>query len=133
MGLKTFGGKLEDSLHKYKVDLCFFCILFGGLLVGVCSVGFLSQPGAVGLPEDIAGFFGGWIYWLAILGFVLLLLGLFYISDYVRKLREFKKLIGISGKSKFIQNQDRIEELAWRLHLKYEKIVIEKKKEMKIR
>jgi hypothetical protein len=37
------------------------------------------------------------------------------------------------SKATFIKNQDRIEELAWRLHPNYERMVIKKKDKLKIK
>ena len=68
-----------------------------------------------------------------ILGGAAFIVGAFYLLDYIRKARELRKLLAEPGKSKFIQNQDRIEELAWRLGSKFEVIVVDKKKELKIR
>jgi hypothetical protein len=39
----------------------------------------------------------------------------FYAGDTIRKYREFDKLIDTDSKAKFVQNQDRIEYLAWLL------------------
>ncbi len=76
---------------------------------------------------------GGWIYWIIIIGTIILLFGMFYFIDFIVKRKEFYKLFEERSKSKFIKNMDRIEELAWRLHPKYEELVIKKKKELKIR
>ena len=68
-----------------------------------------------------------------IFGGIIFLLGAFYLIAHLGKRRELNKLLEITSKSKFIQNQDRIEELAWRLGQNYEKMVVDRKKELRIK
>ncbi len=62
----------------------------------------------------------------------MLLAGAFYFGDTIKKHREFNKLIDTDSKAKFVQNQDRIEYLAWLLSARFEKKVQEKKKEFRL-
>ena len=75
---------------------------------------------------------GNWMVWIMVLGPILLLAGIFYLGDTVKKFREFNKLIDTDSKAKFVQNQDRIEYLAWLLSSRLEKQVEAKKKDFKI-
>jgi len=75
---------------------------------------------------------GNWMVWIMLLGPILLLAGIFYLGDTIKKFREFNKLMDTDSKAKFVQNQDRIEYLAWLLSARFEKQVEEKKKEFKI-
>jgi formate-dependent nitrite reductase membrane component NrfD len=75
---------------------------------------------------------GNWMVWMMLLGPILLLAGIFYLGDTVKKFREFNKLIDADSKAKFVQNQDRIEYLAWLLSARLEKQVEAKKKEFKL-
>lgn len=70
--------------------------------------------------------------WIMVIGPILLVAGIFYLGDTIKKFREFNKLIDIDSKAKFVQNQDRIEYLAWLLSARLEKQVESKKKEFKI-
>ncbi len=81
------------------------------------------------LSEDI----GDWKYWLILIGPILLLTGGWYLYDTFNKIREFKQLVDIDSRSKFIKNLDRIEYLAWRLSSKYEDEVLERKNKLRIR
>ncbi len=54
-------------------------------------------------------------------------------EEYYRKMKEFRELMTIESKAKFIKNVDRIEELAWKLHPKYERQVIKRKKKFNIK
>jgi formate-dependent nitrite reductase membrane component NrfD len=75
---------------------------------------------------------GNWMVWMMLLGPILLLAGIFYLGDTIKKFREFNKLIDADSKAKFVQNQDRIEYLAWLLSARLEKQVEAKKKEFKL-
>jgi hypothetical protein len=75
---------------------------------------------------------GNWIVWIMLLGPILLLAGIFYLGDTIKKFREFNKLMDTDSKARFVQNQDRIEYLAWLLSSRLEKQVEAKKEEFKI-
>ncbi|MDD4308474.1 MAG: DUF3198 domain-containing protein [Thermoplasmata archaeon] len=76
---------------------------------------------------------GNWAFWFFIIGLVLLVPGIYYLVTFVRQLREFRELMKTDSKALFIKNQDRIEELAWRLHPDYERLVIDKKAKLKVK
>ena len=77
--------------------------------------------------------FGNWSYWVMLLGGAMAIIGTYTILIFLKLLKEFKDLIDTPSKAKFIKNQDRIEELAWKLHPKYEQRVIEKKEKLHIK
>jgi len=68
-----------------------------------------------------------------IVGLLILVPGIYYLVVFIKQLREFRELMKIDSKALFIKNQDKIEELAWRLHPKFEKQVIEKKIKLKVK
>ena len=120
-------------LKERKLDICLLLILAGGALLFVTIMAFLTEEGGTTIWNDVALALKGWTYWLMLFAGAIFVLGLYYTIDFVRKHREFNRLVNLPGKSKFIQNQDRIEELAWRLGRKYEKTTVDKKKELRIR
>ena len=124
---------IMHTLKERKFDVSLLLAIFGGFLSFLSILSMLAEEGGTGLSNTIADLFGDWTYWLFILGTAAFIVGVFYLLDYIRKARELKKLLAEPGKSKFIQNQDRIEELAWRLGSKFEVTVVDKKKELKIR
>ena len=125
--------ELNQYIHEHKVDLSVTMIIIGALLVVISMGAIMADDGESGAFSTIKDSTGGWIYWLMIFGTIILLFGSFYFIDFTIKRKEFYKLFKERSKSKFIKNQDRIEELAWRLHPKYEEMVIDKKKQLKIR
>ncbi len=71
---------------------------------------FLPQP-----VLDIVTAVGNWVVWLVVLGPLLLIVGGWYFVDFIRKRREFRKLLAVPSKARFVRNQERLEELAWYL------------------
>ncbi len=115
------------------MDLSVSMIIIGTILVVISVGAIISDIGEDGIFSTIKDSTGGWIYWLLIFSGTILSLGLFYFLDFIAKRREFYKIFEERSKSKFVKNLDRIEELAWRLQPKYEEMVIDKKKKLKIR
>ena len=124
---------LMQFLHKNKLDLSLICLIGGSLVFLLCILAVVAEEGGTGLGNDIAHALGSWTYWLTLLSGTLAVAGGYYFFDYIRKLKEFNRLMAMPGKSKFIKNQDRVEELAWRLSQKHEEMVIKKKKELRIK
>lgn len=82
--------------------------------------------------QDIIVPLGNWVYWLAIIGPLGVIVTLWWDLDYFFKVRKLKELSDTSSKAKFIKNLDEIEYLAWRLPKRYRVMVAEKKNELKI-
>ena len=122
---------IENFLHENKPGLSIIGITIGtpAVLIGALSL-FDGSTGIIGWANDLVG---NWAFWLILAGFVLLVPGVYYLYSFRKDLKEFKELMKTDSKAIFIKNQDRIEELAWRLHPKYEKAVIKKKEKLKIR
>ena len=129
------GDNMEFNrfLHENKLGLSAIGIVMGVPLTLISILSSMYSDGDTGLIQFSHDLFGTWAFWIILPGLAMLLIGIYYIYDFYKKLKEFKGLIDIESKAKFIKNQDRIEELAWNLHPNYEKIVIDKKKKYKIK
>jgi hypothetical protein len=57
----------------------------------------------------------------------------YYFLDNINNRRKFNKLFNTASKEKFIKNRDELEELAFYLSTKHERMVQKKVKEMKLR
>jgi uncharacterized membrane protein len=109
-----------------------------GIIVGIPAVivsvfALLYSEGDTGMTEWGHDLIGNWGFWVIILGLILFITGIYYLAMFYKQLKEFKGLMKTDSKALFIKNQDRIEELAWRLHPKYEKLVAEKKQKLKVK
>lgn len=112
-------------------------ITITGLLLTIIAVLHYALPEKCSVPPGFAcdlvqNKIGQWNVWTVVVGPILLLAGVFYLGDTIRKYREFDRLMDTDSKAKFVQNQDRIEYLAWLLSARLEKRVEEKKREFRI-
>ena len=123
-------------LREWRLEIGIMVLMLGIALV-LLIVGNFMTPATCPNPPDfvcdtVRNKVGNWMVWIFVMGPILLVAGVFYVGDTVKKYREFNKLIDTDSKAKFVQNQDRIEYLAWLLSARLEKRVEEKKKEFKI-
>ncbi|MDO9538254.1 MAG: DUF3198 domain-containing protein [Thermoplasmata archaeon] len=123
----------KTFIHENKPGLCVLGIIFGMpmVLLSVLSINF--KPGDTDIRLWANDSIGNWAFWVIILGFIILIPGIYYLWSFRSQLKEFKKLMKTDSKAIFVKNQDRIEELAWKLHPKYEKMVINKKTKLKVK
>ena len=124
---------IREFIHENKPGLCAVGLIVGLPLTLISALSLWYSEGDTGIAQWANDMFGNWAFWLIIPGLAMAIIGGYYLYDFYRKLKEFKNLMKVESKAKFIKNVDKIEELAWRLHPKYEKIVIEKKKKYKMR
>lgn len=124
---------LMQFLKNRKVDICFMLMIVGGFTLFMSLMALMAEQGSGSVWEDVSSSIGNWKYWLFVLGGGTLSVGAYYLADFVKKRRELLKLLEITSKSKFIKNQDRIEELAWRLGRNYEAKVVERKKQLRVK
>lgn len=87
---------------------------------------------AVGLL-DLMGYrfkeVGSWGYWILGIGALLLLIGVIWLWIYAANKRKFNRLMEEQSKAAFVKKLDDVEYLAWRLPMKYEERLIDKKKQ----
>ena len=119
-------------LHKNKLEICALLVASGIPLtiLSILAIFYSDEPG---LGNSMYEIFGNWSYWVMVLGGTMVIIGTYTVLNFLKLLREFKGLIDTPSKAKFIKNQDRIEELAWKLHPRYERRVIEKKEKLHIK
>ncbi len=126
---------MRKFFHENKLGLSTIGIIVGLPLILASALSFMYSTGEEN--SDLIQFsydlFGDWAFWIIIPGLLMLIIGSYFVYDFYRKMKEFRSLMTIESKAKFIKNLDRIEFLAWRLHPNYERVVIEKKKKYKIR
>ena len=89
----------------------------------------------VGLADITAGTagLGGWSIWALLAGVIVFLFGIYWLAGYLRNVRDFKELMDEQSKAAFIKNMDEIEYLAWKLPMRYENELLEKKKRFGVR
>ena len=126
---------MKKFLHENKLGLSVIGTIIGlpMILISVLNFMYTADGDNSGLVQFSYNLFKEWAFWIIIPGLIMSIMGSYFIYDFYRKMKEFRSLMTIESKAKFIKNLDRIEFLAWRLHPNYERVVIEKKKKYKIR
>jgi hypothetical protein len=89
----------------------------------------------IGLSDITTGTasFGGWSMWALVAGFIIFAFGLYWLAGFLRNVRDFKKLIEEQSKATFIKELDDVEYLAWKLPIRYEEELQEKKKRLGVK
>ena len=93
--------------------------LIGGLV--------LSALGIIGLTASDVLNLGPWDYWLVMVGVPVLLIGVTWLWMYLARVKQFHKALQEKSKANFLKSMDETEYLAWRLPMKYEKEMEDKK------
>jgi hypothetical protein len=125
----------NNVLTEYRVEMGITLLLVFGLasLIGILGASTNNNlTGFWSTFQSIVESFGNWVYWLAFIGPLGFLCALWWMADYILKVKKLKNLIDTESKAKFIKNQDDIEYIAWRLPKKYKVLVAKKKIELKI-
>ena len=126
----------KSPLTEYRLELCaFLCLLSIFLtIIGVAGTFFSERlPGYLSFLEELSNPFGDWVYWLSIIGPLLLVGAAWWLYDYIKKTRSLARLIATPSKAKFVRNLDEIEYLAWSLPQRFETEVLEMKRRFNIK
>jgi hypothetical protein len=126
------------AISTTLVIISILFIIFGGLAL------FLYDKNPSALPEPIND-------WVAFLhgakkaddphfdlcmfpsGILMIIFAGYYMADQLFKRSRFNELMETESKSKFMEDLDEAEELAWKISTKHELMVVEKKEELGIR
>ena len=124
---------IRQYFHENKISLCGVGIVAGLPMIIISIMSFVYSDGDTGMARWSYDLIGNWAFWIILPGLAMIIVSAYYLYDFFKRLKEFNGLMKSESKAKFIKNVDRIEELAWRLHPKYERIVIERKKKYRIK
>jgi hypothetical protein len=103
-----------------------FCIL------GALSVWFGSLL-PLDMQQTLAAKGNRWDLCLGGLGLLIAIFAGYYFVDCIYKRAEFNRLYNIVSREKFIKNRDKLEQLAFELSTRHEKMVQKKIREMKLK
>lgn len=122
----------KGFLTEYRLELSgLFVVLFSVVtVIGVVGV-FLEDnlPSYLSFLKDLTEPAGSWAYWGVVVGPLGLVIAIWWLYDYIKKAKKLDGLIATPSKAKFVRNLDDIEYLAWALPRRFEKRVLEKKRE----
>jgi len=133
----------KSFLTEYRLELSALLTLVFAFLsvIGLVGVRYIHNsngavtfdlPGSIRFLQDLIQPFGEWVTWIAVIAPIGLLVGAWWLYDYVRKSRKLVKLIDTTSRAKFVKNMDDIEYMAWVLPRRFEVLVLDKKKEFKL-
>ena len=125
-------------LREFRIEIGGMLLGGGGLLCFFAAFGYIPalNAWAQGVPilQSILLALGPWIFWVAIVGILLVLVGGYYFIDTVRKEHEFNRLIATTSRETLLKNRKRLEYLGYVvLPSSYERRLVKKKQEFKIR
>ncbi len=85
---------------------------------------------AVALADITTGAFGlgGWSAYILVIGLIAFLVGVIWLAMFLKTVRDFRVYLDQDSKAAFVKDVDEAEYLAWRLPMKYEKELAEKKR-----
>jgi len=134
----------KSILTEYRLELATLFTLLSAFLTIVSILGVLNMnvgdngevtfnlPNYVSFFESFLNPLGTWVDWIAVVAPIGLIICAWWLYDFVKKTRELAELIDTPSKAKFVRNLDDIEYLGWSLPRRYEKKVLDKKREFKI-
>jgi len=125
----------NNTLTEYRMEIGVTLLILLGLASLIGILGAMTNnnlTGFWGTFQDLVAPFGNWVYWLAFIGPIGFIFSLWWILDFILKIRKLKDMINTESKAKFIKNQDDIEYIAWRLPRKYKVLVARKKAALRI-
>lgn len=109
---------------QHVMPLSLACLVVGAIMTVV---------GALALWKSYLGGLNSWGFWIALIGGIVLLVGIVWFGTYRANVKKFNKLMEEKSKAAFVKNLDDIEYLAWRLPLSYEDRLRAKKKDFGVK
>lgn len=133
----------RDFLTEYRLEMSALLSFVFGLLsvIGLVGARYINIDGKIvtfKLPAGLSSLhdliqpFGTWVTWIALIAPIGFVVCLWWLYDYVKKVRKLASLMDTPSRAKFVRNMDDIEYLAWVLPRRFEKQVLDKKREFKL-
>jgi H+/Cl- antiporter ClcA len=133
----------RDFITEYRLEISALLSFVFGLLsvIGLIGARYINidgknvtfkLPSGMSFLLDLIQPFGTWVTWIAIIAPIGFIVCIWWLYDYIKKARKLASLMDTPSRAKFVRNMDDIEYLAWVLPKRFEKKVIEKKREFKL-
>lgn len=120
---------MKRFVRDFKLEIEVLLFVFGIILLIIGVTGIAMPDSSPDFLKSIHRDLDGWVYWLALAGALMIIVGGFYMVDNLLKRREFERLMKTDSKARFVKDKDRVEYLAWILTSDHERRLMEKKKE----
>jgi len=133
----------RDFITEYRLEMSALLSFVFGLLsvIGLVGARYINIDGKIvtfRLPAGLSSLhdliqpFGTWVTWIAIMAPIGFIVSIWWLYDYIKKTRKLASLMDTPSRAKFVRNMDDIEYLAWVLPRRFEKHVLDKKREFKL-
>jgi len=101
------------------------------LLTGIIWIWFPRI--SAGLLSELANSLANWNYYGLVVGIILLISGIWYLYDFIKKRKTLLEKMKTDRRSEFVKRRKELEKIAKSLPRKYEKMLLEKMEELKIK
>ncbi len=101
------------------------------LLTGIIWIWFPRI--SAGLLSELANSLANWNYYGLVAGIILLIFGIWYLYDFIKKRKTLLEKMKTDRRSEFVKRRKELEKIAKSLPRKYEKMLLEKMEELKIK
>jgi hypothetical protein len=131
-------GKISGFLGEYVLGLSIITTLVGLFLffMGIIWV-FLNNGDKVtmdlGFYTDIINKLTVWNYYLLLAGFIILIMGVWYLYSYIKHRRFLLKEIKTNKRSELLKKHGELEDTVKHLPSKYKKMLDEKAEELRVK
>jgi hypothetical protein len=133
----------RDFLTEYRLEMSALLSFVFGLLsvIGLVGARYINidgkivtfkLPAGISFLQDLIQPFGTWVTWISVIAPIGFIVCIWWLYDYIQKARKLSRLMDTSSRAKFVRNLDDIEYLAWVLPRRFEKRVLDKKREFKL-
>lgn len=109
-------------------------LLIVGFLFLLSAINWMCLPKvSIAFLSSFALSLGNWNYYVLVAGIILLLAGAWYLYDFFKKRKTLLEKIKTDRRSELVKRRAELERIAKSLPRKYEKMLMEKMKELKIK
>lgn len=124
-------GKISKILREYIFGLSILAIILGFivLIIGMLGIWMPDALNFLNLSDDILS----WFPYILLLGILILLTGIFYLYSFMKNKRFLMEEIDTKRRSDFIKKHQELKNAVRYLPSKYQDMLKEKEKELKIK
>jgi hypothetical protein len=130
---ESFLKKLKRFSRDNTLELSILGLILGSIFTFIGIIGVFIPDYEIAIVTGILEVIGDWDYWLFMVALILTFAAAWFLYSNVKDRMGFKDLIDTGSKATFVRNQDELEEIAFRLGTKYQDILFDKKKELRIK
>jgi len=127
---------MNKIIREHMLMLTMTLCIVGAMMTGIGVLWYFTfiQSSIVNISlEGFAEKLGNWGWWILIPAPFILIAGAWYFFDQIMARKKFNKLVSSNSKANFVKNISEIEEVVWKLPIKYRERFEEKKKKFKIK